>query len=71
MQKGSDVVGTKESIVQNGSVIVAKDITEYHRDESSDTIHQEAHLSFGSMRAGAITGITHNSPDGKSTYEKK
>lgn len=71
MKKGSDVVGSKESVVQSGSVIVAKDTTEYHRDGSSDTIHQDAHLSFGSVRAGAITGVTHNKPDGTSTYEKK
>lgn len=71
MQKGSDVVGSSESIVQSGSSIVGKDTTEYHRDGSSDTIHQDAHLSFGSLRAGAITGVTHNHPDGTSTHEKK
>ncbi len=71
MERGSDVVDRKESIVQDGPVIVGKDTTEYHRDGSSDTIHQDAHLSFGDVRAGAITGITHNTPDGKSTYEKK
>ena len=71
MQKGSDVVGSKESVVQSGSSIVGKDTTKYHRDGGSDTIHQEAHLSFGSVRAGAITGVTHNNPNGTSTYEKK
>ncbi len=71
MKKGSDIVGSKESIVQSGSFIVGKDTVELHRDGSSDTIHQEAHLSFGSVRAGAITGVTHNTSDGKSTYEKK
>lgn len=71
MQKGSDVVGSKESVVQDGSFIVGVDTTEYHRDGSSDTIHQDAHLSFGSVRAGAITGVTHNTAEGKSTNEKK
>ena len=71
MQRGSDVVDTKVSDVQSGSVIVGRDTTEYRRDGGSDTIHQDAILSLGSVRAGAITGVTHNFPDGKSTYEKK
>jgi len=71
MQRGSDVIGSKESIVTSGKEIVGKDITEYHRDGSSDTFHENADLVFGSVKAGAITGVTHNSPDGKSTYEKK
>lgn len=71
MQKGSDVVGSKVSDVQGGLFIVARDTTEYYRDGGSDTIHQDAHLSLGSVRAGAITGVTHNNPDGTSTYEKK
>lgn len=70
MKSGSDVIGTKESIVQDGKTIVGVDITEYHRDGSSDTIHERAELFFGSVKAGSITGVTHNNPDGTSTYKK-
>ncbi|MEX0805200.1 MAG: hypothetical protein WD688_18040 [Candidatus Binatia bacterium] len=52
--------------------VIGKDTTRDNPDGSSTTTHQTAWSGiFSGPWAGSVTGVTHNSPSGTSTNQKK
>ncbi len=59
-------------VTDENNKIIGKDTTEYHKEGSSTTTHQEAHSNLiMPPSATKITGVTENSSDGTSKNYKR